>query len=57
MCIALVPHIPDDLISRGIINPVQGNRQLHNTQVGSQMAPVLAYSGNYLLPYFSGKAY
>ena len=37
MGIGLMSHIPDDLISRQIKGQVQGNGQLYNTQVGSQM--------------------
>ena len=38
--IALVADIPDDLVSRGIENPVQGQGQVDNPQVGRQVPAV-----------------
>ena len=41
MRVALVPHIPDNLICRAVKNPVERNCQLHRPQIGGQMSPCL----------------
>ena len=50
MDIALMPHIPDDLVLRKRKHIVKGKRELHRTEVGSQMSTVRADGPDQKLP-------
>ena len=39
MDIALMPHVKNQPVPAGVEDPVDGHRDLHRTQIGSQMAP------------------
>jgi hypothetical protein len=41
-----MPGIEDDRVMRRVEHPMQGDRQLHNTKVGSQMSPGSAHFVN-----------
>lgn len=43
MDIALMSHIPDNLIMWEIKDPVHGHRQLHHSQVGGKMPSCLRH--------------
>jgi hypothetical protein len=55
MGIALMPHIPDDAVLRGVKHQMQGNGKLHHPQVGGQMTPVPADGSDDEQTYFPGK--
>ena len=50
MGIALVPHIEDKFVLRGIENIMKRNRQFHRAQIGSQVAAGAGYAVNQKIP-------
>jgi hypothetical protein len=52
MGICLMADIPDYLIIGTVENPVQGNRQLDNSQAGGQMPTVNSHDSHKFLPDF-----
>ena len=55
MGIALMPHIPHDLIVRRIEYPVQGDGKLNNTEIGCKMPAVFRNGVDQFIAYFIGK--
>ena len=53
--IALVTHIPDDLVARAVEHAVQRHRELDRAQAGRQVAAHLAHAREDGLPDFPGK--
>ena len=52
MCISLMSHVPQDLVFREIEHPVQRHRQFHDSQICSQVSPVLRHRLHDLLAQF-----
>ena len=53
--VALMSHVPDDLVMGGTEHSVEGQGQLYDAEVGSQMAAVLADHLHDDSAYLSGK--
>ncbi len=41
--IALVPHVKDQTVPPGVVDPVEGHREFHHPQVGGQMPSRLGH--------------
>ena len=50
MDISLMTHIEHQTVLSGIKNGFDGNRQLHNTQIGCQMAAGFCHGGHNEIP-------
>ena len=53
--VGLMTNIPDQFVIGGIENPVNGQRQFHGPQRGSQMATTLGYRFNNFSPDLFGQ--
>jgi hypothetical protein len=48
--VALMPHVKNQPIPPGIIDPMQGDCQLHDAQIGRQMAAGFGYAPDQAFP-------
>lgn len=56
MHIALMPHIPDQLVLRHLKGAVERHRQLHNPQIGGQVSSRLRNGVYQKIPQFSAQS-